>query len=125
MRRTSFTSVITVAAVILAGQALHGQSTYFQAVTNLNPLGYWPLNETNQPPAPFANSLVASNSGTLGALGNGYYGAWYQPTGNTWYLTNNVLQSNLTSFPLMGETALSCTFSTGSGQYVVVPRTIG
>ena len=119
-----FISCVAFALALAGAPLLHGQPAYFQAVTNLNPIGYWPLNETAQPPAPFAASIVASNSGTLGATGNGYYGVWYQPSSNTWYLTNNVLQTNFTSEPLMGETGLSCNFSTGSGQYVVVPRTI-
>ncbi len=110
-----------MALALLAGQALHGQSAYFQAVTNLNPAGYWPLGETVQPPAAFANSLVATNIGSVGAAGDGYYGAWYQPFGNTWYLTNNVVQSNGITFSQDGDKALWCTNQ--PGQYVIVPRT--
>ena len=66
MQKSLSTRVLTAALALVTGQILYGQSAYFQAVTNLNPAGYWPLNETVQPPAPFASSLVASNSGTLG-----------------------------------------------------------
>ena len=45
--------------------------TYFPAVVNLNPLGYWPLNENVQPaPAP-----EAANLGTLGTAYNAAYSA--------------------------------------------------
>ena len=125
MKRTPFISVITVAVALVAGQALHGQSPYFKAVTNLNPVAYWPLNETAQPPAPFSFSLTASNSGSIGALGTGYYGAWYQPSSNTWYITNNIAQT--AGIAGTGDTALLCrAFSVAdNGEYVVVPRTIG
>lgn len=43
---------------------------FFQAVTNLNPLGYWPLTETNAPPG---SKPAAANSGSLGAADNGAY----------------------------------------------------
>src|SRR5258708_778126 len=36
---------------LLAGPTAKAQSAYFQAVTNLNPVAYWPLQETVQPPA--------------------------------------------------------------------------
>lgn len=124
MKKTSLTSVVTMALALVTGQALQAQSAYFQAVTNLNPIGYWPLNETTQPPSPFSFSLTASNSGSLGALGNGYYGAWYQPSGNTWYLTNNIALTN--GIASTGDNALWCKPNgANNGQYVVVPRTIG
>lgn len=54
--------------------------TYFRAVTNLNPIGYWPLNETNVPPAA---KPPAINQGSLGTLDNGTYsdGAFPGATG--------------------------------------------
>jgi len=92
--------------------------SYASAVQQLNPVGYWPLNETVQPPQPL--NLTAVNFGTLGAAGNGYYGAWYQPTGYTWYLTNNILQTNAITYPNDGSKAMYC--NSGPGQYVIVPR---
>jgi hypothetical protein len=47
-------------------------SLYFQAVTNLHPVGYWPMHEVEAP----APGNIETNYGTLGALGNGYYNDW-------------------------------------------------
>jgi len=118
MKKTIASGIITLSLLLIAGQAVKGQSPYFKAVTNLNPVGYWPLNETNPPPPPFAFSIVATNSGSLGAAGNGYYAAWYQPSGNTWYLTNNAAPTN--GFTSDGDSALYC--PSQGGQYVIVPR---
>lgn len=90
--------------------------TYSNAVVGLDPAGYWPLNETTQPPQ--ALNMTAQNLGVLGAAGNGFYGAWYQPSGNTWYITNNAAQT--AGITADGDTALNNTFT--SGQYIVIPR---
>jgi hypothetical protein len=82
----------------------------------LNPVGYWPLNETTPPPQPL--SLTATNLGSLGASGNGSYGVWYQPSGNTWYLTNNIVET--TGATSDGDLALNCQYA--PGQYVILPR---
>lgn len=58
--------VIFLVAFTAAGQT----GTYFQAVTNLNPIGYWPLNETNVPPP---GKPPAINQGSLGTVDNGNY----------------------------------------------------
>ncbi|HZV35056.1 MAG TPA: LamG-like jellyroll fold domain-containing protein, partial [Verrucomicrobiae bacterium] len=108
-----------VAALLLAaGLPLRAQSSYSNAVMSLNPAGYWPLNETTQPPQPI--NLTASNLSSLGAAGNGYYGAWYQPNGTTWYLTNNIAQSQAYTYPFDGSMAMQCQGQ--AGQYVIVPR---
>ena len=44
---------------------------YFPSLVALNPVGYWPLNETVQP----APSSVATNYGTLGSFGTAGYSA--------------------------------------------------
>ncbi|HSU53817.1 MAG TPA: LamG-like jellyroll fold domain-containing protein, partial [Candidatus Dormibacteraeota bacterium] len=62
LQTTSVGVTLSVLTSALAG-------TYFPAVVNLNPLGYWPLNETNSPPYPD----VATNYGTLGTAGNAAY----------------------------------------------------
>ena len=64
MQKSSLTTIVAMALTLIAGQVTQGQSAYFQAVTNLNPAGYWPLNETAQPPQPLTN--VANNLGTYG-----------------------------------------------------------
>lgn len=43
-------------------------SAYASAVMALNPIAYWRLNETNQPPP----AGIATNSGSLGQVGNGF-----------------------------------------------------
>lgn len=111
--------LLAVAAVLAltAGPAAQAQ-TYSNAVMDLNPAGYWPLNETTPPPQPL--DLTAANIGSLGAAGNGYYGAWYQPSGSTWYITNNIAQTNGITFASDGDQALFC--QQQAGQYVIVPR---
>src|SRR5262249_19782192 len=42
------------------------KADYFNSVMALNPVAYWPLNETNLPPDP-AGAGTASNLGTLGS----------------------------------------------------------
>lgn len=59
---------LMVTALLPATLAV-AQSPFFQAVTNLNPIAYWPLQETTQPPA----ADVETNLGSLGAVGNAYY----------------------------------------------------
>ncbi|HEX3627073.1 MAG TPA: DUF2341 domain-containing protein, partial [Verrucomicrobiae bacterium] len=91
--------------------------TYSNAVMGLNPAGYWPLNETAQPPQVL--DLTATNSGSVGAAGDGYYGAWYQPLGNQWYLTNNIVME---AGPIAGaDQAMNCQTAT-AGQYIILPR---
>ena len=60
----------------LSSAASQAQSPYFQAITNLHPVGYWPMHEV-EPPVP---GSVETNLGTLGVMGTGYYTDW---------LTNN------------------------------------
>ena len=119
MKKNVITSIV-VGFLTLATGAITQAQTYSNTVAGLNPVGYWPLNETVQPPQPL--NLVATNLGTLGAAGNGYYGAWYQPDGNIWYLTNNIAQTNAVTFPFDGSKAMLC--QDAPGQYVVVPRNI-
>lgn len=89
--------------------------TYSNAVMALNPAGYWPLNETTQPPQIL--NITATNSGSFGAAANGYYGAWYQSSGNQWYLTNNIAME---SGPISGDEAMNCQQT--AGQYIILPR---
>src|SRR5262249_29378550 len=57
------------ALIFRFGNLAYSQSAFFQAVTNLSPAAYWPLQETAQPPT----ADVETNFGTLGAVGNAYY----------------------------------------------------
>ncbi|HWD92495.1 MAG TPA: DUF2341 domain-containing protein [Verrucomicrobiae bacterium] len=97
--------------------------SYSNAVMSLNPVAYWPLNETVQPPF---GAYIATNIGTAGAAGNGYYQTWFQPlktgTNVIYYQTNNV--QHIPGPIGDGDMALNCTRSAaGAGGYVVFPRT--
>lgn len=109
--------LLGMAAVVPAFLAETGAQaqSYSNAVMALGPAAYWPLTESTPPPMPL--DLTAANLGSLGAAGNGFYGAWYQPSGSTWDLTNNIVQTN--SVIADGKTML-CQLQ--PGQYVVVPR---
>jgi hypothetical protein len=123
MQTTSLTRGIALAAIIASASLLHGQSTsaYFEAVTNLHPAGYWPLNETAQPPAAFSVTHTAENLGSLGAQANGYYGAWYEASGTAWFLTNDIVQAPAVTAPFDSSVGMLCQGE--PGQYVIVPRT--
>src|SRR5215813_11113887 len=69
MNRKLLNSLALTALIYGFGDLAFGQSAFFQAVTNLSPAAYWPLQETAQPPT----ADVETNIGTLGAVGNAYY----------------------------------------------------
>ncbi|MCX6923018.1 MAG: hypothetical protein NT154_07395, partial [Verrucomicrobia bacterium] len=48
---------------------LPARADYSSTVMSFNPLGYWRLNDTT--PVPL---IMATNSGTLGVIGNGNFG---------------------------------------------------
>ncbi|HEX4120784.1 MAG TPA: LamG-like jellyroll fold domain-containing protein [Verrucomicrobiae bacterium] len=48
------------------------QSPYFTAITNLNPVGYWPMHELEAA----APGDFETNYGSLGLLGTGFYADW-------------------------------------------------
>jgi Concanavalin A-like lectin/glucanases superfamily/Immunoglobulin domain/Domain of unknown function (DUF2341) len=100
---------------LLTGAVLHAQP-YSNAVVALNPVGYWPLQETT---APASGYYVATNLGTAGAAGNGYYQTWYQPNGTGFFPTNNIV--HVPGATGDGDMAMSC--NTAAGQYVILPRT--
>lgn len=63
-------SPFLAAFLVLVGVAsVRAQSAFFQAVTNLNPAAYWPMQETVPPPA----ADIETNWGSLGAVANAYY----------------------------------------------------
>jgi hypothetical protein len=72
--RPRLKSILCLGVILIsapnAGRLRAQSSPYFQVITNLNPVGYWPLNETTLPPA---SKPPAANLGTLGALDNGTY----------------------------------------------------
>jgi hypothetical protein len=73
MRMLTGLIVASLALVLLPARPVQAQpSPYFQAVTNLNPAGYWPMHEVEAP----APGDIETNYGTLGLLGTGYYPDW-------------------------------------------------
>ncbi|MGH7967914.1 MAG: LamG domain-containing protein, partial [Limisphaerales bacterium] len=116
MQRLKIAGLTAASAALLAGAVGHAQP-YSNAVSSLNPAGYWPLSETVAPPS---GDYVANNLGSFGAVGNGYYQSWYQPSGTSFYATNSIQRTN---GPIGdGTAAMQCNYSTGPGQYVVLPR---
>jgi hypothetical protein len=69
MNKKNLLGFVFVIFSLLAMPAARAQSAFSNAVMNLNPVAYWPLQETAQPPAPD----MEINLGSLGALGNAIY----------------------------------------------------
>jgi hypothetical protein len=69
MRKQMIVPTLCSLLALALATAVQAQS-FFNAVTNLHPVGYWPLNETTAPPA---SKPAAINAGTLGAADNGTY----------------------------------------------------
>src|SRR5260370_35824948 len=116
MRSKFLTAVVLTSA--MTGAVTRAQ-TYSNTVATFSPqpVAYWPLTESVQPPFGY---YVATNLGTGGAAANGYYQTWYQPIGNTFYGTNYILKM---PGPVGGQDwAMMCNYSAGSGQYLVLPR---
>src|SRR3954465_15933388 len=84
--------------------------SYSNAVVALNPVTYWPLTETTQPPF---GAYIATNIGAAGAAGNGFYETWFQPlntcTNTLYYQTNNI--QHIAGAIADADTAFSCTRS--------------
>jgi hypothetical protein len=62
-------SVLLMAAAIASAQY---SAQYYNEVKSLNPVGYWPMHETNAP----APGDTETNYGSIGLLGTGYYPDW-------------------------------------------------
>ncbi len=60
--------LLPVAALVLSCTAVQGALNYSDTVLSFNPVGYWRLSESVQPPA--AN--IITNYGSLGAVANGF-----------------------------------------------------
>lgn len=89
-----------------------GQSAYFQAVTNLNPVGYWPMHEAT-PPAP---GDIETNLGTLGDLGDGFYSRW-----NT---SVAVSYTNQVPGALANDPDTAVAFKGNATGFVLIPHTV-
>jgi hypothetical protein len=69
--------LVAASTLIWSAGAALGQSAYYQAVTNLNPAAYWPLQETVQPPI----GDVEVNLGSLGPVANAVYSSTWATKG--------------------------------------------
>lgn len=82
------------------------QSLYSNAVMNLNPVAYWPLQETTQPPS----YDIETNLGSYGSVGNIYYAS------------TNAQHSQFG--PIAGDSSsASVRFTTAAGSFGLVPTT--
>src|SRR5438105_3319618 len=116
MRTQKFFLAAAASLTLLAGVSARAQS-YSNAVVALNPAGYWPLTETTQPSG---GLYIATNSGSLGAAGQGYYATWWQTNG----VSNALLSSNtIVHIPGALSNDTDQAMQQGViGQYVVIPR---
>lgn len=69
MQRNTMVKLLSVLAAVTA--ATSARADYASTVQSLNPVAYWPLDETNQPP-PVA--FIAQNLGLGGSGFDGFYG---------------------------------------------------
>ncbi len=69
MRKQLLIGLSSAVLAFQSGSSAQAQSAYFQAVTNLNPILYLPLQETTQPPV----ADVETNYGSLGRSADAIY----------------------------------------------------
>lgn len=107
MRKQLSMVLAVVSSVLLIERTAQPQSAFFQAVTNLTPAAYWPLQETAQPPS----ADVETNYGSFGAAGNAYYSS------------TNIFKGR--PGPMTGDTTDAVVFSTPTttGSFLAVPQT--
>jgi hypothetical protein len=114
MRKQLLLGLTFVSAVLTT--VVTARADYSNTVESLAPVAYWPLNETVQPPAAY----VATNSGTLGAAGGGYYETWFNPVGNGYNA-----QMDWTG-PVAGATSDgdgAASFNKDYKTYILIPHT--
>ncbi len=87
-------------------------NSYAAAVASLNPVGYWPLQETT----PAAPATIETNYGSLGAVANAYYAFTNDASGNQ-YGQATLQQGGATSD---GDNAVS--FTGNARSLAFVPR---
>src|SRR5215831_21270096 len=116
MRTQKFLQAAAASLTLLAGVSARAQS-YSNAVIALNPAGYWPLTETAQPSG---GLYIATNSGSLGTAGQGYYATFWQTNGVTQALGS---MNTIAHIPgaINGDSDQAMQQGV-IGQYVVIPR---
>jgi hypothetical protein len=58
--------------LLIPAAVVTAQPAYFQTMTGLHPVGYWPMHENEAT----LHGDIETNYGTLGTLGTGFYGDW-------------------------------------------------
>ncbi len=58
--------------LLIPAVAVTAQPVYFQTMTSLHPVGYWPMHENEAT----TYGDIETNYGTIGTLGTGFYGDW-------------------------------------------------
>jgi hypothetical protein len=96
----SVTSVVSVMTVVPPLS-----SAYASAIQSFGAVGYWPLNETNQPPV----ADIETNLGSFGAAGNAFY-------------VNGASVVKGTTGALAGDPDTAITLNGGNGCWLGVPR---
>lgn len=84
----------------------NAQSAYSNAVMSLNPVAYWPLQETVEPP----RADMETNRGSLGAIANAYYA------------TSNAVHG-FTPGAIAGDSDPAVNFQGNSSSFAIVPTT--
>jgi hypothetical protein len=101
---TKFVRAFVLALLaMIAGITAEAASVYSNAVMSLNPVAYWPLQETTQP----SMADVETNLGSLGPVANVYYAS-----------TN---QSRGAGGAIGGDSDPSVYFNGGGGSFALVP----
>lgn len=100
-------SCLTVAAsaILLAAPALQAQSSYSNAVMSLNPVAYWPLQESVSAP----RYDMETNYGSLGSIANAYYAS------------SQVIATNMSA--IAGDSDGSRLFQGSANTFALVPTT--
>jgi len=119
MKKPIFSITMSALAIVLSTTGVRADNAYSNAVVALNPVAYWPLNETNPPPPAY----LATNSGTLGAQADGFYDNYYYANGG------NFLPITIFTGPAPGVTSdgdAAAQFNGGangdfSSGYVLIP----
>lgn len=103
MKMKSLKVIPMAMMVTLAAAAGNAQSAFTNALMQLDPVAYWPLQDTAQPPG----ADVETNYGSLGPIANAYYSS------------TNVLHGQPGA--LSGDSDTSVTFNGGNGSFLAVP----
>lgn len=119
MNNNAISTLMAALMVVISAVRAHANNDYSNAVMSLNPVAYWPLNETAAPPPAY----LATNSGTLGARADGYYNNAYYANGTGFNLFT------LFTGPVAGATSdgdAAAQFNGGSSAndnsgYVLIP----